>query len=203
MVQVYTPEEKDYAKQNNISKSYARKVLAGEFTIEQVREKIRLQNQPVKNKGLKYVLKHLKAQTPFVFSLYGSEVAGTIKKVRKYDIHVVERNGKTVRRVKKLNTKFFYKAEFADELLDLMKIKPVLQQENLQPVLNREERYQVDKQLLETALEQKKPIKITLRSGEIFKGTIRWSSDFESKLQLDDKVAVIFFHHALHDVVVV
>lgn len=199
MNETYTQEEKDFAKQNNISKSYSRKILAGEFTLDQVREKIRLQNQPVRNKGLKYLLKHLKFQTPFVFVLYNGEAQGIVKKVRKYDIHIAEKNNPNTRRIKKLDIKYFYKAEARSEIEDLMKIKPALRQMSLPPVLNRTERFQVNTQILETHLKQRKAVKITMRGGEIFKGVLRWVSDYESKLQLNDKAAVIFFHHALYD----
>jgi sRNA-binding regulator protein Hfq len=199
MNETYTQNEKEFAKQNNLSKSYARKILAGELTLDQVREKIRLQNQPIKNKGLKYLLKHLKAQTPFVFALYNGEVQGSIKKVRKYDLHVVEQNTQAVRRVKKLDIKYFYKAEFAEDILDLMKIKPALHREGLPPILERDQRFKLDPQMLENCLKQRKPVKIMLRGGEIFKGNLRWISDYESKLQLDEKTAVVFFHHALYE----
>lgn len=203
MNQVYSQEEKDFAKEQNISKSYARKVLGGELSLEEVRERIRLQNQPLKNKGLRYMLKHLKAQTPFVFATYNGDLSGTIKKVRKFDFHISDQNGKAMRRVKKLEVKFFYKSEFEEDIMDLMKIKPVLRQEQLQPVLKREERYPLDHKLLEKYLKERKTIKIMLRGGEIFSGTLRWVSDFESKLQLDEKVAVVFLHHALYDLSVV
>jgi len=199
MSETYTQEEKDFAKQNNVSKSYSRKILAGEVTLDQVREKIRLQNQPVRNKGLKYLLKHLKQQTPFMFVTYNGTVQGVIKKVRKYDIHIVEKSGPNTRRIKKLDIKYFYKSAAQAEIEDLMKIKPALRSVGLQPILERDQRYVLDRQGLEGFFKQRKAVKITMRGGEIYKGVLRWTSDYESKLQLNDKAAVVFFHHALYD----
>ncbi|MBI1749002.1 MAG: hypothetical protein HYR55_20825 [Acidobacteria bacterium] len=201
MSETYSQEEKDFAKQNNISKSYARKILTGEITLDQVREKIRLQNQPIRNKGLKYLLKHLKFQTHFVFILYNGQAEGVVKKVRKYDLHIEEKNTPNPRRIKKLDIKYFYKAEAQHEIEDLMKIKPALRQAGLLPVLERPERFQLNPALLDSFFKQKKTVKITMRGGEIFRGVLRWTSDYESKLQLSEKAAVVFFHHALFDLI--
>jgi len=199
MNETYTQDEKDFAKLNNVSKSYSRKILSGELSLDQVREKIRLQNQPVRNKGLKYLLKHLKQQTPFIFILYNGQAQGVVKKVRKYDIHIAEKNNPNTRRIKKLDIKYFYKIAAQEEIEDMMKIKPALRAAALPPVLDREQRFQLDRQALEMHFKQRKVVKITMRGGEIFKGVLRWTSDYESKLQLNDKAAVVFFHHALYD----
>ena len=73
-----------------------------------------------------------------------------------------------------------------------------LKMQNLESIVHKSERFQVDNRVLARCCREKIPARLTLRGGEIIMGLIRWFSQYEIKILLAHGGNVIVFRHGLH-----
>ena len=148
--------------------------------------------------GRYYILKQVKQRTPMIFEVYNHEpIPGTIRRVDKFsiDLNVDEK----VRNVLKHDIKYCYKQEDADKVKVAVTSDESIRAQGLTPVIPRKERYHVDDDVLKETKEEKKPVRILMREGEIISGIIEWFSFYDIKVCLLKGGKVVVFRHAIYD----
>ena len=131
-----------------------------------------------------------------VFQTYEGPIEGTITKRLCYDFDLLVDGEKE--RLNKLPIKYMYKAKDVDLVKTHMGTDAQVEGKTLPPIKARLERFQIDTRHLAYARQNDMSIRITLRGGEVFTGTVDWYSHFEVKLTLDpdDEGSVVVFRHA-------
>jgi sRNA-binding regulator protein Hfq len=131
-----------------------------------------------------------------VFVTYEGDVEGVIFKRLCYDFDILVDGEKE--RLNKLPIKYMYKTKDVDLVKNHMDADAAVVGKALPPIKARLERFQIDTRHLAFARQNDKAIRITLRGGEVFTGTVDWYSHFEVKLTLDpdDEGSVVVFRHA-------
>ena len=131
-----------------------------------------------------------------VFVTYEGDVEGVIFKRLCYDFDILVDGEKE--RLNKLPIKYMYKTKDVDLVKNHMDADAAVVGKALPPIKARLERFQIDTRHLAYARQNDAHIRITLRGGEVFTGTVDWYSHFEVKLTLDpaDEGSVVVFRHA-------
>jgi sRNA-binding regulator protein Hfq len=71
--------------------------------------------------------------------------------------------------------------------------------QTLKPILFKDA-YPLDNAILQRSQETKKPIIMTLRTGQVFTGYVRWYTPHEIGLKLGNGGKVYLFRHAIYEV---
>ncbi|MEO2006457.1 MAG: hypothetical protein ABGY41_20440 [Candidatus Poribacteria bacterium] len=131
-----------------------------------------------------------------VFATYDGTVKGVVTKRLCYDFDVLVDGEKE--RLNKLPIKYMYKEKDTDLVTGHVAMDDAILGRALPPIKARLERFQIDTRHLAYARQNDAHIRITLRGGEVFTGTVDWYSHFEVKLTLDpaDEGSVVVFRHA-------
>ncbi len=147
--------------------------------------------------GRAYVQKQIRKKTPMVFELYEEHIEGIISRLLTYALAVESLNGER-HHLEKLNIKYMYKQAEMPQVIQDIEIDTGLKAQNLESIVHKSERLQVDNQVLARCRRKKIPVRLTLRGGEIIMGLIRWFSQYETKILLAHGGNVVVFRHALH-----
>lgn len=146
--------------------------------------------------GRAYVQKQIRKKTPMVFELYGEHIEGIISRRLTYAL-AVESLGGEVHHLEKLSIKYMYKQDEMSQVVQDIEIDADLKMQNLESIVHKSERFQVDNRVLARCRREKIPARLTLRGGEIIVGLIRWFSQYEIKILLVHGGNVIVFRHGL------
>lgn len=146
--------------------------------------------------GNLYVQKQIEFQTDMVFGLYDHQfISGTIQRFNKYEF-TLRIDGEDLE-VSRKNLKFCYKAQDADRLQANLRYDETIRDLKLGPAASSEEGFQIDTRQLVAARENRVPVEVTLREGEVFRGSVDWESPNEIKLVLRNGSKIVLFRSAV------
>ena len=132
-----------------------------------------------------------------VFETYDRTIEAIVLKRLVYDLDLLVNGEKE--RLNKLPIKFMYKKKDEEAVRQGLQYNDEVRAKNLQPVKQRDKRFKIDTRELAFARQNRIPIRVTLRGGEVFTGTIDWYSHFEIKMSLGEDASVVVFRHAAYD----
>jgi len=174
---------------------------AKQITIEgeapQKAQKPKKPKEKKKNAGDLYMDKQIRLETPMVFETYAQSIPCVVKKNLTYDIDLLC-DGE-VQQIKFTDVKYCYKQRDEDKVKADIQFDEEVKAQKLEPIIPRKERYQIQNELLKKARKEKKTIRLVLRGGEIFIGTIDWFTRYEIKMILPSGGKVVTFRHAAYD----
>jgi CspA family cold shock protein len=148
--------------------------------------------------GNLYIQKQIEFQTDMIFALYDHQfISGTIQGFNKYEF-TLRIDGENLE-VSRKNLKFCYKAQDAGKLQAILHYDETIQDLKLGPAGSVEEGSQIDTLQLVTAREDRVPIEVTMREGEVFRGSVDWESPNEIKLVLRNGSKVVVFCSAVEN----
>jgi len=143
-----------------------------------------------------YIQKQIAQKTPMFFGLYNHElVQATVDSFTKYEFTFKQSEEK--RELPKTDVKFCYKDEDAQGVQALMQYSEEVKAQKLTPIIPRKQRYQIKTKRIQQAREEKLPITVTMREGELFKGQVDWVSPYEIKMILENGAKILVFRHAI------
>ena len=153
--------------------------------------------------GPAYVKKQNQLKTPMIFGLYGLEdypvriVEGRILRGYTYILDLLLAGERF--RVEKINLMYIYKVADQVEIAPNISCDQSIQKLSLGPARRKEERYEIDEEMLIRCFKEKRMMTLVIRTGESFTGYIDWFSNYEIKIRLDFvRKAVVIFRHALY-----
>ena len=148
--------------------------------------------------GNLYIQKQIEFQTDMIFALYDHQfISGTIQGFNKYEF-TLRIDGENLE-VSRKNLKFCYKAQDAGKLQAILHYDETIQDLKLGPAGSAKEGSQIDTLQLVTAREDRVPIEVTMREGEVFRGSVDWESPNEIKLVLRNGSKVVVFCSAVEN----
>ena len=146
--------------------------------------------------GNLYIQKQIEFQTDMVFGLYDHQfISGTILEFNKYEF-TLRVDGEELE-VSRKNLKFCYKAQDTDKLDAILQHDETIQDLKLGPAGPSEDGFQIDTRQLVSAREDRVPIEVTMREGEVFRGSVDWESPSEIKLVLRNGAKIVLFRSAV------
>ena len=160
------------------------------------RPRPRRENRPTF--GHLYIQKQIEFQTDMVFGLYDHQyISVTIQGFNKYGfiLRIDSENLEISRR----SAKFCYKVQDAEKLQAILRYNETIRDRQLGPVESPEEGFQIDTQQLVAARENRVPIEVTMREGEVFRGCVDWESLNEIKLVLENGSKIVLFRSSVQD----
>lgn len=148
--------------------------------------------------GNLYIQKQIEFQTDMVFGLYDHQFTpGTIQGFNKYEF-TLRIDGED-REVSRTNLKFCYKTQDSDKLQAILCYNESIRDLKLGPAGSSEAESKVDTRQLVAAREDRVPIEVTMREGEVFRGSVDWESPNEIKLVLRNGSKIVLFRSAVED----
>ena len=145
-----------------------------------------------------YAQKQIRLQTPLFFGLYNHvQLRATLIKFSKYSF-ILQSEGEN-QEFPKTDVKYCYKAEVAEQIQSLIRYDEKIRARKLDPVVPRNERYEIDTQEIWDARRNQQSIEVSIREGEIFHGLVDWVSKYEIKMILEGGGKVVVFRHAICD----
>ena len=131
-----------------------------------------------------------------VFGLYDHQfISGTILGFNKNEF-ILRVDGEDLE-VSRKNLKFCYKAQDTDKLEAILQHDETIQDLKLGPAGPSEDGFQIDTRQLVSAREDRVPIEVTMREGEVFRGSVDWESPSEIKLVLRNGAKIVLFRSAV------
>lgn len=149
-----------------------------------------------------YILKQINYETPMYFVLYNDNELPAIVLEMTLSSLTLRCNGKE-KGVQKKEIKYCYKDEDAENINRMLKYDEDIKSQQLKPVGSIDQVYHIDSDTMRKSRQDGKPIKVTLREGEVFEGTVDWISPYEIKLVLSDGAKVVIFRHAICSLIVI
>ncbi|MDE0297472.1 MAG: cold-shock protein [Candidatus Poribacteria bacterium] len=148
--------------------------------------------------GNLYIQKQIEFQTDMVFGLYDHQfMSGTIRGFNKHEFILrIDDDNIEVSRTK---LKFCHKVQDTDKLQEILRYDESVRDQKLGPVGASEDGFQIDTRQLIDARENRVPIEVTMREGEIFLGNVDWESPNEIKLVLRNGSKIVLFRSAVKD----
>ena len=146
--------------------------------------------------GNLYIQKQIEFQTDMIFGLYDHQIiSGTIQGFNKYEftLRIDDENLEVSRK----NLKFCYKAQDAGKLQAIFHYDEKIRDLKLGPAGSSEEGFQIDTGQLVAARVDRIPIEVTIREGEVFRGSVDWESPNEIKLVLRNGSKIVLFRSAI------
>lgn len=143
-----------------------------------------------------YILKQINFETPMFFALYEHIQIPAIVLQMTLSGLTVNSNGKEMV-VPKKNIKYCYKDVDAENVHALLQFNEDLKAKQLKPVESQKESFAIDAETVRHARKDGNSIKVTLREGEFFQGTVDWISPYEIKMVLKNGSKVVVFRHAI------
>ena len=148
--------------------------------------------------GNLYIQKQIEFQTEMVFGLYDYQfISGTILGFNKYEF-TLRVDGEDCE-VSRKNLKFCYKAQDTDKLEAILHYDDTIRDLKLGPAGPSEDGFQIDTTQLAAAREDRVPIEVTMRGGEVFRGSVDWESPNEIKLVLRNGAKIVLFRAAVQN----
>lgn len=145
-----------------------------------------------------YILKQINLETSMFFALYNQRQLPAIVLEMTLSSFTLNCNGQE-QVFAKTDVKYCYKDIDAVKVQASMDVDAGVKAQQLQPVESTEVGYVLDAERVRNARKNGEVIEVTLREGEIFRGTIDWVSPYEIKLILENGAKVVVFQHALYD----
>ena len=145
-----------------------------------------------------YILKQINLETSMFFALYNHVRLPAIVLEMTLSSFTLNSNGQE-RVFAKADVKYCYKDIDAVKVQASVDVDAAVKAQQLQPVPSGGKGYVLDAERVRNARKNGDAIEVTLREGEIFRGTIDWVSPYEIKLILENGAKVVVFQHALYD----
>ena len=149
-----------------------------------------------------YILKQINFETPMYFVLYNHIQLPCIVLEMTLSSLTLNCNGKE-KGIQKKDIKYCYKDVDAEKIDSTLNYDEDIKAQQLKPVESPDQVYSIDSDTVRQSRQDGKPIKVTLREGEIFEGTVDWISPYEIKLVLNDGAKVVIFRHAICNLTVI
>ena len=144
-----------------------------------------------------YILKQINFETPMFFALSDDvQLPATVLEMTLSRL-TLNSNGKE-RHVAKTDVKYCYKDVDAERVQAAISIDADVKAQQLTQLTSDADACELDTEAVQNARRSKSVIEITLREGEIFRGTIDWVSPYEIKLILANGAKVVIFRHAVY-----
>ena len=146
-----------------------------------------------------YILKQINFETPMFFALYNDvQLPATVLEMTLSRL-TLNSNG-SEQHVAKTDVKYCYKDIDAERVQVAVSIDEAIKAQQLKQLTSDADACELDTEEVQDARKSKSPIEITLREGEIFRGTIDWVSPYEIKLILANGSKVVIFRHAVYTI---
>ena len=159
----------------------------------------RVEDKPSKQLsfGDLYILKQINFETSMFFALYGAtQIPATVLEMTLSSL-TLNNNG-TEQQIPKKDVKYCYKDIDAEKLQAAIEVNEEVKTQQLTQLSNDAQAYELDTEAVGQARKNGAVIEITLREGEVFRGTIDWVSPYEIKLILGNGAKVVIFQHAVY-----
>ena len=144
-----------------------------------------------------YILKQINFETPMFFALSNDvQLPATVLEMTLSRL-TLNSNGKE-QHIPKTDVKYCYKDVDAERVQAAIDISEEVKAQQLAQLTSGSEACEIDTEAVQDARKNKASIEVTLREGEIFRGTIDWVSPYEIKLILANGAKVVIFRHAVY-----
>ena len=144
-----------------------------------------------------YILKQINFETSMFFALYGAvQLPATVLEMTLSNL-TLNNNG-SEQQVPKTDVKYCYKDIDAEKLQAAVGINEAVKAQQLAQLQDDTQACEIDTEAVRQARKNGSLIEITLREGEVFRGTIDWVSAYEIKLILENGAKVVIFRHAVY-----
>lgn len=212
-------EAAEFAQNFNIPEAVAFQIVRGDFTLKdwmekhaeaerkrKEREKVLVvkKQQRARDEGMaqQYFLKQKRNETVVIFHMYDrKEIKGPIRSILPYHfwVDVISGDPQGQReKIEKLNVLMCYKQENDVEVRAGLRDDEAVAALQIQPVRDRENRYEVPQPLVLKAAQEGLPLRAVLNDGTVAEGTIDWHSAYFIKMKLSTGASVVVFNHAVH-----
>ena len=144
-----------------------------------------------------YILKQINFETPMFFALYNDvQLPATVLEMTLSRL-TLNSNG-SEQHVAKTDVKYCYKDIDAERVQAAVNIDEEVKAQHLTQLTSDADACVIDTEEVQDARKSKVTIQVTLREGEVFRGTIDWVSPYEIKLILANGAKVVIFRNALY-----
>ena len=144
-----------------------------------------------------YILKQINFETSMFFALYGAiQLPATVLEMTLSSL-TLNNNG-SEQQIPKTDVKYCYKDVDAEKLQAAIEIDEDVKAQELTQLPDDAQASELDTEAVRQARKNGSAIEITLREGEVFRGTIDWVSPYEIKLILGNGAKVVIFRHAVY-----
>ena len=144
-----------------------------------------------------YILKQINFETSMFFALYGAiQLPATVLEMTLSSL-TLNNNG-SEQQIPKTDVKYCYKDVDAEKLQAAIEIDEDVKAQALTQLPDDAQAPELDTETVRQARKNGSAIEITLREGEVFRGTIDWVSPYEIKLILGNGAKVVIFRHAVY-----
>ena len=144
-----------------------------------------------------YILKQINFETSMFFALYGAtQIPATVLEMTLSSL-TLNNNG-TEQQIPKTDVKYCYKDIDAEKLQAAIEVDEDVKAQQLTQLRDDAQTCELDTEAVGQARKNGSPIKITLREGEIFRGTVDWVCPYEIKLILENGAKVVIFRNAVY-----
>ena len=148
-----------------------------------------------------YILKQINFETSMFFALYNAiQLPATVLEMTLSSL-TLNSNGKE-QQIAKADVKYCYKDFDAEKVQAAIEINETVKAQGLTQLPPDTQPCEIDTKAVQHARKNGSPIEITLREGEIFRGTIDWVSPYEIKLILENGAKVVIFRPAVYTLAV-
>ena len=144
-----------------------------------------------------YILKQINFETSMFFALYNHvQLPATVLEMTLSSL-TLNSNG-SEQNVAKTDVKYCYKDIDAERVQASVDIDAAVKAQELTQLTADVQAPELDTKAARLARKNGISIEITLREGEVFRGSIDWVSPYEIKLILDNGAKVVIFRHAVY-----
>ena len=145
-----------------------------------------------------YILKQINFETSMFFALYNAiQLPATVLEMTLSSL-TLNSNGKE-QQIAKTDVKYCYKDFDAEKVQAAIEIDEDVKAQALTQLPPDTQPCEIDTEAVRHARKNGSPIEITLREGEIFRGTVDWVSPYEIKLILENGAKVVIFRPAVYN----
>ena len=145
-----------------------------------------------------YILKQINFETSMFFALYDTvQLPATVLEMTLSNL-TLNSNGRE-QHIPKTDVKYCYKDVDAERVQAAVEIDEDVKAQQLKQIPADAQACEIDTEAVRHARKNGASIQITLREGEIFRGTVDWVSPYEIKLILENGSKVVIFRHAVYN----
>ena len=145
-----------------------------------------------------YILKQINFETSMFFALYdATQLPATVLEMTLSNL-TLNSNG-SEQHIPKTDVKYCYKDVDAEKVQAAVEVDEDVKAQQLKQLPADAKACEIDTEAVRLARKNGTAIQITLRDGEIFRGTVDWVSPYEIKLILENGSKVVIFRHAVYN----
>ena len=145
-----------------------------------------------------YILKQINFETSMFFALYDTtQLPATVLEMTLSNL-TLNSNG-SEQHIPKTDVKYCYKDVDAEKVQEAVEVDEDVKAQQLKQLPADAQACEIDTEAVRLARKNGTSIQITLREGEIFRGTVDWVSPYEIKLILENGSKVVIFRHAVYN----